>query len=232
MSVVARNPDADPAVARAHRASVNGMARVPCRVGRPPVSSVSPGLFDGLAGSEPSTNTQVTKPLTAAMPIPITIGESNTPPPAADMAYARAWAFNVGARHARGKILVFHDNDILCPAGYAAELVGLMARGSQAARLQRFVFYLTEPDTAKLLAGGGLTGCAPLHVRQNCEGHTLAVERDAYFALGGHDESFVGWGGEDNEMFNRCRSICCYPYGYLPFVHLHHTPQPRPADPS
>ena len=41
---------------------------------------------DGLAGSEPCTNIKVTKPATAATPIPITIGESNTPPPAAGAA--------------------------------------------------------------------------------------------------------------------------------------------------
>jgi hypothetical protein len=148
-------------------------------------------------------------------------------PPRCDMPYARAWAFNVGARHAAGDILVFHDNDVLAPTNYAAELVRLFSQGYTAARLQRFVFYLSDADTEQALREMRLRpASAPLFVRQNCEGHTLAVERRTYFDLGGHDETFIGWGGEDNEMFDRCRARPCYAFGYLPFVHLHHAPQP------
>src|SRR5579871_375196 len=43
-----------------------------------------------------------------------------TPPPWDDMPYSRSWAFNVGARAARGRYLVFHDNDVVVPTHYAA----------------------------------------------------------------------------------------------------------------
>lgn len=157
----------------------------------------------------------------------------HTPPPDPDMPYSRSWAFNIGARHARGRVLIFHDNDLLAPAGYAREVMQLVEQGHNVVRLQRFVFYLSQHDTAVCLRDGDLSLDPVLEmIRQNCEGGTLAVERDAYFALGGHDESFVGWGGEDNEMFDRCRSVACYPFGYLPFVHLYHGPQPRLQDPN
>jgi hypothetical protein len=148
-------------------------------------------------------------------------------PPHPEMPYARAWAFNVGAREARGDILVFHDNDILAPSHYAAELVRVAGRGYETVRLQRFLFYLNAADSARVFETGRLpVKAAPETVRQNWLGGTLAVRRDTYFALGGHDETFVGWGGEDNEMFDRCRSVKCWPFGYLPFLHLHHAPQP------
>jgi hypothetical protein len=69
-------------------------------------------------------------------------------------------------------------------------------------------------------------------VTQNLEGVSIAVDRDCYFNLGGHDEAFVGWGGEDNEMFERCRSVALYPFMYLPFIHLHHDPQPGKLQPA
>lgn len=169
--------------------------------------------------------------LTGQLPKDVRLIQSR--PPFAEMPYARAWAFNLGARCATGDVLVFHDNDILAPAYYAREIIAKVGEQSQAVRLQRFVFYLNRSDTMNTFDTGQIPERAePEFVRQNCEGHTLAVEQRAYFDMGGHDESFIGWGGEDNEMFDRCRAIGCDPFGYLPFVHLYHPPQARPANPE
>jgi hypothetical protein len=65
---------------------------------------------------------------------------------------------------------------------------------------------------------------------QNLEaGGSVAMARDAFFAIGGFDESFVGWGGEDNEFWQRALVRKTWPYGYLPLVHLWHAPQPEKA---
>jgi N-terminal domain of galactosyltransferase len=151
----------------------------------------------------------------------------HTPPPWEEMPYSRSWAFNVGARAARGRYLVFHDNDVPAPARYAAEVVQTLRGGFEAARLQRFVFYLNEEHTKGIFEGKGVDAARPpVEVLQNCEGHTLAVERDTYFRIGGHDETFLGWGGEDNEMLDRLRTQRLHDHAYLPFVHLAHAPQP------
>lgn len=158
-------------------------------------------------------------------------------PPKAGMPYSRSWAFNAGAREAKGRVLVFHDNDVLAPEDYASELLRLAAEGFEAFRIQRFVFYLDEGSTASVVAGRGpgpldLKGLQPELVRQNCQGHTIAVTREAYFRIGGHDEGFLGWGGEDNEFFDRCRLLRFHPWGYLPFIHLWHAPQPGKSNPA
>jgi hypothetical protein len=51
-------------------------------------------------------------------------------------------------------------------------------------------------------------------------------------AIGGYDESFVGWGGEDNEFWERAQTRRVWPYAYLPIVHLWHPAQPRKQDPA
>jgi hypothetical protein len=162
--------------------------------------------------------------------LPAWVRHIHTPLPYPEMPYSRAWAFNCAARAARGEYLVFHDNDVCVPKYYARELVAVFQRGFEAARLQRFVFYLSAAHTQELFdASGDVCPRPPLEIVQNCEGHTLAVRRDTYFAVGGHDEAFLGWGGEDNEMFDRLRTRPLHECSYLPFLHLYHAPQPGKA---
>lgn len=151
--------------------------------------------------------------------------------------FSRSWAFNRGALEARGRLLVFHDGDVLAPAGYGLELMRLVERGFEAMRLQRFVFYLDKASTERFVRDGsagpdGLGTLQPELVRQNCQGHTMAIAREAYYRIGGHDEGFLGWGGEDVEFYDRCRLLRSYPWGYLPFVHLWHPPQPGKFEPG
>src|SRR5437773_6519571 len=69
----------------------------------------------------------------------------------------RAATFNEGARAARGRIVVLHDNDMLVPARYAAELVRNANAGVEAQDLKRFIFYLTAADSERVLQAGALS---------------------------------------------------------------------------
>lgn len=158
--------------------------------------------------------------------LPDWVRYAHTPAPHA-MPYSRAWAFNVGARMARGALLVFHDNDMLLPRSYAAEALGVRQGGFEVMNLKRFVFYLGARASARVLAGSPVAG-PPGRVVQNLEGGgSVAVDRAAFFEVGGFDESFVGWGGEDNEFWERCAIRAVWRWGYLPIVHLCHDHQPE-----
>jgi len=160
--------------------------------------------------------------------LPSWVRYEHTPLPHADMPYNRSWALNVGARLARGDLLVLHDGDMLAPRDYAAELLRQAAAGYEVLNLKRFIFYL-GPDASCALAGAGLPALeAPAEdVVQNLEaGGSLAVTARAFAELGGFDEAFVGWGGEDNDFWERAQTRTVYPWGYLPLLHLWHAPQP------
>jgi hypothetical protein len=142
--------------------------------------------------------------------------------------YGRAAAFNLGVRATSSPIFVFHDNDMLAPAGYAAEVVGRIRAGLEAVDLKRFTFYLTRESTEDVLRRNVLRGDeAVAEVVQNVHGGSLAISRGAYLAIGGFDESFVGWGGEDVEFWERVETLRSSRFGYLPFIHLWHEPQPE-----
>lgn len=134
-------------------------------------------------------------------------------PVAPDYDYCRSAAFNAAARIAKGHVLVAHDNDILVPERYAAEIVARVREGARFVDAKRFLFYLDERERVTT-------------VGQNLKGGSIAAAREAYFAIGGFDEDFVGWGGEDLEFWERARAHGgVYEYGYLPLIHLWHAAQ-------
>ncbi len=140
--------------------------------------------------------------------------------------WRKSWAYNIGARHASGEVLVFHDGDICAPYSYALELHRWLVESNyQAASIQRFLFYLSQTDTQTLFHRQTVRATVADSVLQNWLGGTIAVRRDAFFEIGGFDEGFVDWGGEDNEFFSRCSTLKHLTFGYLPFIHLWHRPQ-------
>lgn len=147
--------------------------------------------------------------------------------PSSEIAYNRAWTLNAGAREASGEVLVLHDNDMICPADYAAETLARAREGWLFQQVKRFTFYLNRYDTDRVFATRDVRTDVPSTVVQNLHGASIAVTRSAYFDVGGFDESFVGWGGEDNEFWDRAETTGrVYGFGYLPFMHLWHEPQP------
>jgi hypothetical protein len=148
-----------------------------------------------------------------------------------DQPYRRSATFNEGERHARGRLLVIHDNDMLVPQRYAAEILARADDGFEAMDLKRFIFYLTPADSGRALSTGRLAlDERSESVIQNLRGGSIAITRIAYEAIGGFDESFVGWGGEDLEFWERAETRRATRFGYLPIVHLWHAAQPEKLD--
>jgi GT2 family glycosyltransferase len=117
---------------------------------------------------------------------------------------------------------------MLVPQDYASSLLHWVDEGYEAVNLKRFVFYLNQLHSARYIAGeAGLGDFAPESIVQNLEaGGSVAITRDAFTRIGGMDETFVGWGGEDNEFWERAQTLRVWPYAYLPIIHLWHAPQP------
>ena len=153
----------------------------------------------------------------------------HTPLPRPDLPYSRAWTFNAGVELAQSEIVVLHDNDMLVPRDYAINILRLMNDGFEVLNLKRFIFYLTESHTRAVLArNSDLDDFAPEVIVQNLEGGgSIAITRSAFDAIGGFDEAFVGWGGEDVEFWERASTRRVWPYAFMPLVHLWHQAQPE-----
>jgi hypothetical protein len=151
--------------------------------------------------------------------------------PSANYLYNRSWTLNEGVRQARGRLVILHDNDMLVPADYAAEFRHVADQGFDVINLKRFIAYLNEPSTRNLFEYKRLNGrqCSEAIIQNLCAGGSLGVLKTAYFAIGGMDEEFVGWGGEDTEFWDRCQTLRVANHAYLPIVHLWHASQPGKA---
>lgn len=135
--------------------------------------------------------------------------------------YNRSRALNLAAAAASGEILVLHDNDLLIPEQYALAHAKALASGWDVANLKRFIFYLAKGERS--------SGRSPRieHVMQNARGGgSLAIRKESFLAIGGMDEGFTGWGGEDVEFWDRCRCLRLCDSQFLPLIHLWHTDQP------
>jgi hypothetical protein len=146
--------------------------------------------------------------------------------------YNRSQTFNVGAREALGKTLLLHDNDMLVPAGYCRRILDRRARGYDVINPKRYIFYLTESHSKA--AQSGLVeyeAFPPDYIVQNLEaGGSMAISATGFEAIGGMDEGFIGWGGEDNEFWDRCLTLPTWIWGYEPIIHLWHRSQPLKDD--
>ena len=148
------------------------------------------------------------------------------------MAYCRSWTFNVGERAATAPVIVLHDNDMLVPVDYAASITSRVREGWDVVNLKRFIFYLGKAHTLAVLAKTAELGDeAPLAIVQNLEGGgSIAITKAGYEAIGGMDESFIGWGGEDNEFWERAQALRVWSWAHLPIVHLWHEAQAGKQD--
>lgn len=138
------------------------------------------------------------------------------------MPFNRSWALNRGAREAAGRILLLHDADMLLPKTALREITRTIDGGLDALRLPRLLFYLDEPTSAEVQAQGRIPRDAGFERIIANNRTPIAVTRDCYLAIGGHDEAFFGWGAEDDEFMDRLRTRQVGEGAFLPIVHLWH----------
>ena len=141
--------------------------------------------------------------------------------------FNRSRVLNAGVQVSHAPLVVLHDNDMVCPSIYARELLSLSQQGAQVINLKRYIFYLRTRHTWRALETGRFDAhCTPEYIVQNLTGGaSLAITKKAFSAIGGMDEDFVGWGGEDVDFWNRAQTLRVHNATYLPFLHLWHTPQ-------
>jgi hypothetical protein len=116
---------------------------------------------------------------------------------------------------------------MVVPSGFAAGIAARLRGGLDALRLARYIFYLDEATSREIWAHHHFGSLRQVSQVVENNPTPVAIARDAYLQIGGHDESFFGWGGEDNEFMNRLRTLRLGEGSFLPIIHLWHPEAPN-----
>jgi len=140
--------------------------------------------------------------------------------------FNKSRALNLAAALAQGEFFLIHDGDFVVPTDYVAEVVRSLGRAS-GVRPARFIFYLDHSSTDSAIQSRAIPPHGSIeYVTQNTP-CPMGLRRSTYSEIGGHDESFLGWGGEDTEFLSRLRTHSVAEGGWLPVIHLWHPSAPK-----
>lgn len=123
--------------------------------------------------------------------------------------FNKSWGFNVGFRRASGAAVAFGDADMLMSPQALIQCFEGCCGDIEAIKPYDRLVDLTREESRRVLEGDSslkVTRSAAQADREGIGeyvcfcGGVFVVRRDTYERLGGFDERFVGWGGEDDAM--------------------------------
>jgi predicted glycosyltransferase involved in capsule biosynthesis len=132
-------------------------------------------------------------------------------------------AFNLGIANATNEFIILQDADILCPASYVQKIHDLLCK-HEGVHVGSKVLYMSNNSTKEIVKTNKIDS------KKQCEravgyfeGGSLACTKKAYFACGGFNEIFEGYGVEDCDFFSRLKyNTNFYNTRTEDFVHMWH----------
>jgi len=142
-----------------------------------------------------------------------------------DMPYNRSWAFNVALKYANSNIIVFGDSDLIMePNQFIAGLQAI--ENYEMVSPYHSVVDLTQQESNMSLEqvikinrpGRGETD----NQKINISGGIAMFRRDAIQKIGGWNEDFIGWGGEDDFQTMKVKNFLSWTELRARCFHLYH----------
>jgi GT2 family glycosyltransferase len=140
--------------------------------------------------------------------------------------FLRCHGFNIGYRNTDADVLVFADNDILLNPESLNEAIENVIKNKGSASPYNVVYDLKEDDFKTVINFPLEFKC--LNRVSRCgfyAGGVVILHREAFEKLGGWDERFIGWGGEDDQFYTKIKKLEIPVFVNKSSIayHLHHT---------
>lgn len=131
-------------------------------------------------------------------------------------AFNRSWGFNVGAARAEGTVLMLMDGDLLIEHWALNAALDACLSGVEAVNPYGRLVELSPAQSDRLCASTQMPNAVwPGTDRSDageyicfCGGAYL-IDASFYRRIGGQDERFKGWGGEDDAMSIKVSKLAC-----------------------
>ncbi|MGI5530385.1 glycosyltransferase family 2 protein [Streptomyces syringium] len=150
--------------------------------------------------------------------------------------FNKSWAVNVGARTVPDSVpyLCVLDADILVDRSFVRRNVDRIATGAHGTHLPfRWSLSLDEPSSLRAIharTAAGLPDVPESTLRglllREPPGGCVWVRTEVFHGVGGFDERYEGWGGEDDDVIARLTAAAGVVRFEDPLLHLNH-PRPR-----
>jgi hypothetical protein len=165
---------------------------------------------------------------TLASSLPEDVTYLHVVPLTPEAGFNKSRALNQAAATARGRFLVVLDADMLVPRDFCREVARVLEH-VEVTRPARLLFNLDQAATQALVQSSKFESISGLEGIFANTPNPIAVRASTYREVGGHDESYAGWGGEDSEFLDRLRTRTVAEGGWLPILHAWHAPAPAKA---
>ena len=147
-----------------------------------------------------------------------------------NMPYNRSWAFNVAMKWANSDIIVFGDSDLIMEPNQFIEGLKALQNFEMVSPYHSVVDLTAQESNLPLeniiiinRPGRGETD----NQKINISGGIAMFRRDAIQRIGGWNEDFIGWGGEDDFQTLKVKNFLSWTELKARCFHLYHSrPQP------
>lgn len=140
--------------------------------------------------------------------------------------FNRAWGFNCFKNFIKAEKVFLADNDIIIDKEIIYDTIKSLDYYDVVRPFNGMVYYYDEESTVKLTTENIRTTDKNFNIVNiyNLSGGVCSFRVDSFFdKIGGFDERFEGWGGEDDEMHNHIISIGVSIYSFSnTAIHLNH----------
>jgi len=152
--------------------------------------------------------------------------------------FNKSWTANVGAVHSprNAPLLCFLDADMLVDRDYIARNAARFHRPGTGAHVTYRDVLCLDPPSSSAAIRQRIHGRAPAadtstlrgFLGRRTRGGSFWVRRPIFERIGGFDERYQGWGGEDNDFFFRVDLATPLDSYDDTLLHMYHPPGPIP----
>lgn len=141
--------------------------------------------------------------------------------------FNRSWGYNCAAKLVRCNKLILADNDVIIDIENLKIGLNLLSNFDIIKPFKK-LYDLTDEETTHYFNDGVLPSSFGKPRANLTAGTLLMITRAAFLKVGGYDERFEGWGGEDDEMtihlwnFINNKDLTYYMFGDK-LIHLYHS---------
>jgi predicted glycosyltransferase involved in capsule biosynthesis len=130
-----------------------------------------------------------------------------------DLPFNKSWAFNVGTKYSNTNIIIFGDSDLIMDPQEFINSVKLLEQYESVNPYNRVIDLNPEEnglgiDILKKInrPGRGETDIQKVPIA----GGIIMFRKDSIFKIGGFDQSFIGWGAEDDLVSHKIKQLLTY----------------------